>query len=197
MRWAPAAAISHFQKTARPIMRQWMSAESCIGAARTVVEAMRLFQIPTKVLPVSYIFEVPARKYARICGFTEVERDEMCAGVGNWVPTFPASAKGWNGHLVVLAADRWVIDAAIDQVDAPEFGVRVPPQIFVTDTAGQAWSAGEQFEIKLGLILDNGDAASLLYRSLDDQRYLQTEAWTDEGLPLLAAAIVERMNRNA
>jgi hypothetical protein len=193
MKWTPAAAITHFQKTARPIMRQWMSAESCIGAARTVVEAMRLFQIPTRVLPVSYIFEVPARKYARVCGFTGKEREEMRANAATW-RDLPNVGTGWNGHLLVLAADRWLIDPAIDQVDNPEFGVAVPPLIFVVDLAGREWAADEQFEMDLRVTLDNGDAARLRYWSLEDREYLQTEAWTDEGLPLLAAAIVERMN---
>jgi hypothetical protein len=191
MKWTPAA-ISQFQKTARPIMRQWMTADSCIGAVRTVVEVMKLFEIPTKVLPVSYIFEVPARKYARVCGFDAEEREAMRAKVADW-RDLPNVGTGWNGHLLVLAADRWLIDPAIDQFDNPEFGVTVPPQIFVVDLDGQDWTPDEQFEMRLGLILDNGDAARLRYWSLKDQAYLQTEAWNDEGLPLLAAVIAEEV----
>jgi hypothetical protein len=184
--------LHQFGKIARPIMRQWMTADSCIGAARTVVESLKLLQIPIKVLPVSYVFEVPARKYARVCGFAGEEREEMRAQAAAW-RDLPNVGTGWNGHLLVLAADRWLIDPAIDQMDNPDFGVHVPPQIFMVDLAGRAWTPDEQFEMDLGLTLDNGDTARLRYWSLEDREYLQTDAWNDEGLPLLARCIMDEM----
>jgi len=38
-------------------------------------------------------------------------------------------------------------------------------------------------------MLDSGDSATLMYQSIDDRSYLESEAWKDEGLPLLAHAI--------
>jgi hypothetical protein len=67
--------------------------------------------------------------------------------------------------------------------------VSIPAEVFVVDTAGQDWNPKENFEVQLGLILDNGDHAALIYRRISDRSYLETEAWQDEGLPLLAHAI--------
>jgi hypothetical protein len=43
--------------------------------------------------------------------------------------------------------------------------------------------------VKLGLMLDSGNQATLTYVSIPDESYRETEAWNDEGLPVLAAAI--------
>ncbi|HZF23992.1 MAG TPA: hypothetical protein VE030_11075 [Burkholderiales bacterium] len=173
-----------------------MSANSCIAAARTTIETMRLYRLRAVEKPVCYVFQVPARNYARLAGFSAEERAEMKAKAGNWVDATPDGGS-WNGHLIVVVEDRWILDPSIDQADAPQFGVSVPAEVFVADTLGQTWHPNMNFEIELGLILDNGDAASLLYHSISDRGYLETEAWTDEGLPLLAHAIASEMKNAA
>jgi hypothetical protein len=188
------AVIAAFGRIARPIMRKFMPAPSCIGAARTTIETMRIFGLQAVEFPVCYAFQVPARKYAQFSGFTAAERAVMKARSANWVDLAPPGS-GWNGHLVVLVEDRWLIDPSIDQVDAPRFGVSVAAEAFVVDTVGKEWNPSESFEIQLGLILDSGDKAMLMYRSIDDRGYLETEAWQDEGLPLLAYAIAIGMGK--
>ena len=189
-----AAVIEAFAKTARPIMRQFMSANSCIGAARTTIEVMRLYGLRAVEKPVCYAFQVPARKYARVSGFSAEARAEMEAKATSWRDEL--TENGWNGHLLVLVEDRWLIDAAIDQADAPEFGVPVPPEIFVVDTKGRAeWNPLENFEAEMVLVLDSGDRAELRYCSIGNRDYRDSEAWTDEGLPLLAHLIATEMER--
>jgi hypothetical protein len=189
-----AAVVAVFGKTARPIMRRWMNAASCIGATRTTIEVMRLYGLRAVEHPVCYAFQVPARKYARVGGFSTEEQAEMRAKATGWKDVLP-DGPGWNGHLVALVEDRWLIDPALDQTDAPEFGVSVPTEAFVVDTAGYDWDPHKNFEIRLGLVLDNGDHAELMYRSIGDRSYRESEAWNDEGLPLLAVAIAAEMER--
>jgi hypothetical protein len=184
--------IDRFASIARPVMRQFMSATSCIGAARITIEVMRTYRLRAVEIPVCFVFQVPARAYARISGFPAEEREEMKAKLASWEHV-AAEGGGWDGHLVVLVENRWLIDAAIDQADAPRFGVSVPAEVFVVDTDGQDWNPNENFEIQLGLILDNGDNATLYYRSISDRSYLETEAWNDDGLPLLAHVIAMDM----
>lgn len=189
----PAAVIATFCRIARPIMRRFMSANSCIGAARTTLEVLRIYGIEAQPLAVSLVFQVPVREYARLCGIPQDQQAELKAKSKNWIDL---GNGGWQGHLVVLAASRWVLDAALDQADAPEFGVPVPPEVYVFDTLGHDWNPQENFEMQLNLTLDNGDPATLYYRSLEDEGYRATEAWNDEGLPLLAHAIAIDMERH-
>ena len=193
---APAAAIEAFAKIARPIMLKYMRTNSCIAAARTTIEVMKIYGLRAVEIPVCFAFQVPARDYARLAGFAAEERKDMRARSKTWQDLTSPDGAGWNGHLVVLVEDRWLIDAAIDQADAPQFGVSVPAEVFVVDMRGQAWNPNERFEINLGLILDNGDHADLIYRRIKDRSYLETEAWQDEGLPLLAQAIAVDMERS-
>lgn len=188
----PAAVIAAFAKIARPIMRQWMTKNSCIGAARTTIEVMKLYGLRATAKPVSYAFQVPARQYARVGGFSAAEEAEMRARANSWQDE---KTGGWNGHLLVLVADRWLLDPALDQMDSPEYGVALPEEVFVIDTDGNPFIARQKFDMRLGLVLDNGDKAELMYRSIEDLSYRLTEAWTDEGLPLLAQFIVNNMER--
>lgn len=191
-----SAVIASFTQLARPTMRRFMTRASCIGAARTTLETMRVFGLEARALPVMFLFQVPARGYGRICGVPEEERRELVARSPGYRDVIPEGPGGWNGHLVVLVENRWLLDPSIDQVEEPEFGVYVPPMVFTVDTIDNPWNPAEDFEIKLGLRLDNNDEATLLYRSIQDQGYLETEAWTDEGLPLLAHAIAVNIERS-
>jgi hypothetical protein len=191
---AAEAVIEKFARIARPMMREYMSADSCISAARTTVETMRLCGLRAVEIPVSFIFQVPVREYARLSGLSTEEYAEAKAKAKAWKDLTHPDGKGWDGHLIVLVERRWILDPAIDQADAPEFGVSVPPEVFFFDSSGQDWNPRENFHMELKLVLDNGDDAQLIYRSTSDRSYRTTEAWADEGLSLLAHLIATEMN---
>jgi hypothetical protein len=190
----PVEVIARFASVARPVMRKFMVAASCIGSARTTIEVMRTYGLRAVEIPVCYAFQVPSRKYARIGGFSEAERAEMRAKCSTWYDE-PSEDGSWNGHLIVLVEDRWLLDPSLDQVESPQFGVPAPCDIFVVDTVGQEWDPNEQFRINLGLILDNDDKATLTYRRIEDTSYRETGAWNDAGLGLLAHWIAIDMER--
>lgn len=189
------AVIAAFGRIARPVMRKFMSAASCIGAARTTLEVMKVYGLRAVEIPTCFVFQVPARKYARISGFTAAERADMKAVSATWRDETLPEGTAWNGHLIVLVEDRWILDPSIDQTNAPEFGVFVPSEVFVIDARGHDFNPNDNFDIDLGLILDNGDKATLMYRRIEDRTYLETDAWKDEGLPLLANAIAIDMGK--
>lgn len=190
------AVIAAFGRIARPIMRKFMPRDSCIASVRTTIEVMRIFRLQAMEIPVSFVFEVPAKKYARVSGFTTAERNQMRRKSQTWRDDIPPGG-GWNGHLIAVVEGRWIIDPSIDQAHAPEFGVEILPEILVVDISGQPWDPSDQFDVHIGLTLDNGEAAKLKYRSTKNQSYLDTEAWNDEGLPLLAYAIASDMGKTA
>ena len=190
----PVEVISQFAKVGRPVMRRFMPAASCIASARTTIEVMNGYGLSAFEIPTCYSFEVPARKYARVGGFSVEEREEMRAHAATWRDD-PGKDAGdyWNGHLIVLVEGRWLLDPSLDQVESEEFGVPGPNEIFVLDIEGQKFDPNAKFEIVLGLRLDSGDTATLTYRRIEDCTYLDTDAWRDEGLGLLACMIAENM----
>jgi hypothetical protein len=187
----PSLIIQRFAQTARPLMRRFMPAASCIASVKTTIEVMRHFQLRVIECPVSFAFTVPGKSFARVAGFSRAERKRMEEKALTWRDERPAEG-GWNGHLIALVENRWILDPSIDQAHAPEFGVEIPPEILVIDVNGHQWKP-RGFEMRLGLRLDNGEEASVRYRSIKNRSYLDTEAWNDEGLPLLAAQIAKGM----
>jgi hypothetical protein len=180
--------IAAFSRIARPIMRMFMSASSCIAAARTTIEVMRIYGIAAVAIPVKYCFVVRAQKYQRVGGLSDAERTKFLAK-GHALLIEPDAEGCWNGHLVVRVDNRWLIDASIDQMASEEFGVPVPCEIFTVDLSGHDWNPEKNFEINILLELDSGDQARLNYIGISDKSYLETDAWNDEGLLLLARAI--------
>jgi hypothetical protein len=128
----PARAIAAFAKMARPIMRRYMSANSCIAAARTTIEVLRIFGIPAAALPVKYSFAVPSRLYQRVAGLSDEERAEVRKKVVAFREEKDEEG-GWEGHLIVLASG-YLLECTIDQMGSEEFGVRLPEEILAIDT---------------------------------------------------------------
>jgi hypothetical protein len=185
--------VRGFAHVARPIMREFMEAASCIASARTTIEVMRRYELRTSEIPVSLCFQVNAKKYARIAGFSKAERARMQRTARNWRDDIPDGG-GWNGHLLVLVENRWLLDPSIDQAESAEFQVPVPPKVLVIDLKGQeGFRPSGNFVMRLGFRLDNGDEGKLDYRRIRDRSYLDTEAWNDDGLPLLAGVIANQM----
>lgn len=180
-------AILYFARRARKKMRKFMPRASCIGAARTTIEVMKLISIKAVEKPVSMVFAVPTRDYVRVSGLNPEEKADLRSKSISWRDEIEGE-NAWDGHLIVLVEDRWLIDPSIDQVAAEEFGVAEPDEILVMDTAGQEWNPA-WFDVHATLILDSGEKAHLEYRSILDTSYLETPAWNDEGLPRLAEAI--------
>jgi hypothetical protein len=182
--------IDEYAAIARPIMLQWMTRESCISAVRLTLETMQLFGLRAVAHPVCFALQVPARKYARICGFPPDKLEEIKAKSESWINLADG---GWQGHLVAVVEDRWILDPSIDQAQSLEFGVPINPMVMVMDAAGHEADLKKNLEIKIGLALDSGDEGTLNYRSIEDDGYLRTEAWSDEGLPILAGVIAAKI----
>lgn len=181
--------VREFGVIGRAVMRESMTRTSCIAAARTTIEVMRQFGLKAYEVPVSFAFHVPARKYARVCGFSLEEKRRMRATAATWREDASHDGNGWNGHLIVFVADRWMIDPAIDQASCEELGVTVPEEALVVDTAGHNADMKRHFLVTLGLRLDSGDEAKLTYQKISKRDYRGTLAWNDEGLPFLAKRI--------
>ena len=109
----PSLVIQRFAKTARPIMRRFMPAASCIASVRTTIEVMRHFNLRVIECPVSFAFTVPGKHFARISGFSRAERKRMENSARTWRDECPAEG-GWNGHLIALVENRWILDPSID-----------------------------------------------------------------------------------
>lgn len=187
----PTEILSAYHAVARPIMLKFMPRSSRIASARTTIEVMRLFQLRAEAIPVSFVFAVHAKNYARVVGLSAKERKRARAKAAKWRHEIPDGG-GCDGHVIVVVEDRWIIDPSIDQAHSAEFGVEID-EILVVDTVGHEWNPHHPFELKLGLRLNNGDAVELLYRKIRKRDHLKSQAWNDEGLTFLARDIAAKM----
>ncbi len=152
-----------------------------------MLECLKLVGVEARVQPVQLAVTWPASRVMYTCGLADKELREV--GGTSYKPY--TGNGGWNGHVVVVTKDQ-LIDPAFDQV-FPPLGLPHYPQMLVIDSS-VFWGMQTGGKVGAGLIVDKGenDKARLevQYVLTEDKRYEESEAWQDEGLPFLAAAIM-------
>lgn len=185
MRDAKREIIQAFAKRARPIMLPFMAYNSCIGAARVAADFLRRYDMDVRVEPVKFAVEIKARKLAYCAGATDAELATAKAARQVW-------PRGWNGHLILVADNRFILDPAFDQAMVA-LDVLPPEEMLLVETDDELVCSGVPVALEFGLVMDDGTDVTARYIPLDDHSYTETEAWNDEGLPFLVSEIASRL----
>lgn len=181
--------IARYAAVARPMMLEFMERSSCISAAKLTCEVLRIFNLKAQVLPYAMVMQVPELKLAYLVGLRGEDKEKARRDAANWTERTHKQG-GWDGHVVAIVEGRWLIDAAFDQVEME--GFRMPPMILVLDMGENKIPLCDR-GIDVAAVNDDGLKFTLQYRPLDDWSFEQSDAWKDEGLPYLAAAIGDAM----
>jgi hypothetical protein len=195
----PESVIAAFAKVARPIMLPWMPRNSCVGATRLAQMTLMQHGIDVVPVPCKFVFEVGAKKYAYVSGFRGAEKRRMRREAANWPDRGGRPGEStWTGHLIGVAAGRYLIDCSVDQAASIAHGVEVESTVLVMDLG----DVGREFmdfagEVRLYAMLDSGDQARIVYQPFRDSTYAQSDAWNDEGLWILAYQVPEAMAARA
>lgn len=184
--WTPEQKkwlIERFAVIARPMMIEFMGPNSCIAASRVTVECLRLIGIPAIPVPTKFVVQVPSIERAYAAGLTSEEMATAKTSQRIW-------GTGWEGHLVVFADDRYLLDPSFD---AAETALALP-----VDHKVQIFDLGqkpdlEYMHLEMVAISEEVGQIKIQYVSTRDESYQDTEAWNDEGLPLLATDILLKM----
>lgn len=142
--------VTAYADVARPLMRQWLSPNSCIAATRITMNILNVFGIDARPLPVVATVHNPAwlalgRKLKRQPTVDEQKADPGNAwsvGLGFNDPesrdSYPVDPNNWAGHLVALTLnDALLIDGAIDQASRPQYDMPIPPIVLVQETTAR------------------------------------------------------------
>jgi hypothetical protein len=97
----------------------------------------------------------------------------------------------YNAHLVAIARNRYLIDASLDQADAP--GFPIPPMVLVIDLARGPTPWSPTKSIQAELTNNEGVGFSIAYDPIADRSYRESPAWNDEALPLISKLILTTM----
>lgn len=176
--------IQSYASKARPVMLEYLGLNSCIAAARVTCEYFSRHDITARVQPVKFVVEDKARNLAFCSGLSDEER-----------ATAKQSTKlseGWNGHLIVIADNRYILDPSFDQALAA-LGLKPEIGMLCVENNAAGVRMDELLDITLVMRMDDGAELSVRYIPLDDDSYLETEAWNDDGLPYLVSEIALRI----
>jgi hypothetical protein len=117
-----ATLLERYAGVARPIIRADFSADSCIASTRITLAVCRAFGWRGAAVPTS--LRVANRAYMDLLAGTT---DEATAeALGAKAVIVGDQPNGDVGHLVAWIHRRYLVDAALDQVERPEFGLLVP-----------------------------------------------------------------------
>src|SRR5215470_1018391 len=108
-----ASIVKAFSSIARPIMRKWMGVNSCVASTKTTIAAMESLGLQARPLPVASAFQVPTRRYAYLSGYPAEERERIREKAATYIDLDVEN--GWNGHLIAVVEERWLLDSSIDQ----------------------------------------------------------------------------------
>ncbi len=199
MKSADELIIQVFAAVARPIMLRWMIPNSCIGATALTRQTLAYWKVNVDPIPTKLAVQVPSLNYAFVAGYKGEEKDAMKAKSSVWIDrgVGDGCVTPWIGHLVGLAAGRYLIDATLDQSNSPEHGFAVDPYISVVDLgteAGMMFAGTIGSSINAEGDLDNRAAMKIYYERTDDESWKTSDAWNDESLPILAVKIVLEMH---
>jgi len=185
--------LASYCAVARPAMRNWMAANSCISATGVTCHTLAALGYSVRPVAVRFAVELPTLEVCYTAGCT----DEELAGAKSVSPMSPHidfSPGGWDGHLVAIVSDRYIIDSAFDQADVGFGGVLGlvdAPECMLFPLEREV-QAGHHFKVDIEGAFGSVPAR-IQYASSDDETWRTSEAWTDPALHLIAAAILEQM----
>ena len=176
--------LSRYCRMSRRLMLPFVTPNSCIASTKVTCDCLQRFGFNVRPLPTKLVFMLPDRNLAFSSGLSDAE-----------LATARDSRKvfgdGWNGHLVALVDESWLVDASLDQVNDAIPDIALPKEAFLFPVRGANVDTG--FHAKYSVVLDDGQKATINYLTTTNETFRETEAWNDEGLDFIAEHIRERI----
>lgn len=185
-----------YEKLGRMVREQILTAyhhDSCIATARATLDVLRKVGVDAYVLPVQAVaFNRPVWEWAvahgrfPLVGSEDYPEDGYGIGVGVG-PENTEDGVGWNGHLVVIAERRWLLDFSIDQMSRPQFGLTISEPVII--------EVGEKFLRSRGdvaAVTWTGESVIQYATAPEKQDYKNSPNWNGESRPEIKLTRVNR-----
>lgn len=177
--------LKQFCGVSRPIMRKWMPPNSCIGATRLASICLSGLGFKIRPVAVKFAVQIPALNVAYTSGFSKEELPADAVHRGSL-------GDNWNGHLVALVNDEWLLDCSFDQADAALGGkLKLDPICYVFPMTGHTPGSGFEIDMKADI---NDRVVRIWYCTTGDVSWRSSPAWNDFGLFFLAGQVRAKMN---
>lgn len=158
--------------------------DTCILQTRVGISALALMRIPARPLPVKcvvmnapyrkHVFERPREEHDTLTP----EEVEAIKATGAWSVQLglgpnPLDVRPrYDGHLLMVVKDRWVVDLSLDQASRPDRDINLHP--FVIDAPAFARGKTPFLPVMFG-------GTSVVYTHHDNHTYLNAPDWTMVG----------------
>jgi hypothetical protein len=192
MTWTAERVLAAWSEVARSILLKCRMPQSrnasCVSATRVAALTLERFGLRVEPMSVAWVVEVPACRVAWVCGLSPKERAEAERTAAKFEYRKVPGGTGWDGHLVLIVEDRWLVDSSFDACSMPQMGFSVPPTVLTMDLSGAGCHPRDAI-VTATLTNDQGVACKVMYRPLDKDVWRNSEAWNDADLPAIADVI--------
>ena len=167
----------------RAIRQAGLKPNACILASRLGIEALRVEGLRARAVPV--ILTVGNPTYMDLLVRADPGTADEWRDAGAWGIELgrenPSNLPGWNGHLVVVVQDRYLLDLTAHQISRPQKGI-----------VGKAfWIEARDFARGEPCALEAGDGCTWLYRHDPENReYLRLPAWSGFRIARRAGCVI-------
>ncbi len=185
--------LQAYAEVARPVIRKHFGKASCIAATRATARVLNRFDLA--VQPISVVARAYNAAY-RACEALHGRSPRSQAELQSWQDEEGAHIaqvgnprrRDGSGHLVAWVGEHTLVDAAIDQLDRPEFGLRLPSVLLA--------QAGQDFPRGAPVVVGVEKGATVSYRAVDGPNwYSNTEYWWSDRLDQAVEEILEGMGQ--
>jgi len=159
--------IEAYAAVARPIILNFFVPNSCIASSRITVEVLSRFGVSAEAIATKFVVLLPEKKLAYVSGLDPQERAD--------------ANDSMNVHVIVLAGDRWFLDASFDQVRGP-LKITLEPKVFVIPLDGQTIEDKYSVDMDLKCALDDGTPIEIRYVTHCGDAFKRTPAWETDHL---------------
>jgi hypothetical protein len=181
--------LLRYTEVARPIIREYFRADSCIASTAITIEVMKRLGIvatpyPCRVLVFNAPFMSRVKRERRYPDSTEVIKWTTGTNLWSVGVGYTTNNEPHVGHLIAIVENKYLVDASIDQASRPHKGILLPPvMIGAVSRDFRRFKKGSKFEI------EGPDGTLVTYRPDHHTHnlYLKSTNWTDKAL--LAPAV--------
>jgi len=173
------AGLAAIQTIVRPAVRDRYGLHSCISTVRAGLEVLRRLDVAARPVAVeTFVFNAAfvtrARELDRLPR-DRAESDRWFEEVGahsiGITGLAQANGRHWAGHLCILLENQLLVDASLDQIARPAYGI-VPPPLLLLETD----AAFREGRVRLA---DTHLGAEFVYRCYPDDRGYEQREWFD------------------
>ena len=199
---ADADVVAAFSQVARPIIRQCLGPRNCIAAARIAVECLAAFDVTARAVPVQFVVQIRALNVAYVVGLTKENEQRAREAAGSWteLPYIEdrgrrCAVAGWNGHVIVVAADCLIdpsFDDALDAIARAGHRVQTDPEMMIIPLSGCPFEPGAGANC-IAMPDDDETRIEVDYQANSDESFRLTPAWETDHIEPAIRLIVRMM----